>query len=167
MSCPPISYAHPRSLMVGRRFPAWVKGSRKGDSESIDPTVLQRPPSQLGASSSGSAPTSQRRNSDGEQSRSAIRFNLSLQFDFAQQVEQHCRFHPFLVIISLFRAQLVMRRHKSYLFLKTTSPFLAQQLIRSHTFHPSPTITSPFWTQQAERRQGSQLFLTITPPFLM
>ena len=94
--------------MVGQRFLAWVKGRRKGDSESIDSTVLQRPLSQLGASSSGSTPTSQRRSSDGEQSRSSIRFNLSLRFDLAQQVEQHCRFHPFLVIISLFRAQLVM-----------------------------------------------------------
>ena len=152
--------------MVGRRFLAWVKGPRKGESENT-PIVPSRPLSHLGDSSSGSSPALQRRNSDGEQSRSSIRFNLSLQFDLAQQVEQHCRFHPFPVTTSLFLAQLVMRRHKSYLFLKTTSPFLAQQLIRNHTFHPSPTITSPFWPQQAERRQGSQLFLTITPPFLM
>ena len=136
--------------MVCRKFLAWLKGPRKGDTEKTNATVLQRPLSQLGASSSGYTPILLRRKSDSEQSRSSIRFNLSLQFGFAQQVEQHCRFHPFLVTTSLFLAQLVMRRHNFYLFLKTTSPFLAQQLIRNHTFHPSPTTTSPFWAQQAE-----------------
>ena len=131
--------------MVGRRFLAWVKSHRKGAGENI-PIVPSRPLLQLEASSSGSTPTLQRRKSDGEQSGSAIRLNLSLRFDLAQQVEQRCRSHPFLVITSLFRAQLVMPRHNLY---------------------PFPRIASPFWAQQAERHQGSQLFPAITPPFPM
>ena len=68
-----VSRAHQSTFMGIRQVLARLNNSRRGDAESTDPTVTQRPRSQLAIRSSEPIPTTlQRRNSEGKQGRRSI-----------------------------------------------------------------------------------------------